>query len=130
MKLICFSILIFILIAGCKENDEFDSTLRLLSLEDIKREYQIADSLNNLEDRSEIDTSTIILGIDKRNGNVITRSCENRGFGCLLFTDFYTIKYQNCDSVCCERSEGYWLVDYVGFAGTRSVVGCVPDTLQ
>ncbi len=119
-----------ILIIGCNENEEFDSNFPVLSLEDIKKEYQIADSLNSLEDRSNINTSTIILGVDRRNGKIIIRSCEDRGFGCLLFSDYYTIKYEDCDSVCCERNDGYWMVDYVGFAGSRSVVGCVPDTLQ
>ncbi len=120
--------LISILIFGCNDNLDIDRHIRMLTLDDIKREYCIADSLNNLKDRSNTDTATVILGVDKRNGEVVVRTCQTRGFGCLLFTDFFTIKYQDCDSVCCKRNDGYWLVDYVGFAGSRSVVGCVPDT--
>jgi hypothetical protein len=130
MRHLCFSILFLILITGCNEEPGFADDVPLLTLDEIKQEYYIADSLNRLEDRSNIDTSTITLGVDKRNGKVVIRTCQTRGFGCLLFTDYYTIKYQDCDSVCCEKNDGIWLVDYVGFAGTRSVVGCVPDTIQ
>jgi hypothetical protein len=130
MRHLCFSILFLILITGCNEEPDFADDVRLLTLDDIKQEYYTADSLNRLEDRSNIDSSTITLGVDKRNGKVVIRTCGTRSFGCLLFTDYYTIKYQDCDSICCEKNGGIWLVDYAGFAGTRSVVGCVPDTIQ
>ena len=130
MKSAFYTILIFILLTGCNESLDMESDFtRILSLEDIKREYLIADSLNLLDDRSNLDFETKILGIDKRNGQVIIRTCLNRGFGCLLYSDFYTILYINCDSVCCETN-GFWLVDYVGIAGQPSPVGCAPDTVQ
>ena len=122
-------LLSFILFPGCSDEIENPDNLKLLSLDNIKREYAIADSLNKLEDRSNLDTTTIILGIDKRNGKYIIRTCLNRGFGCLMFTNYYTILYQNCDSVCCTKN-GNWLVDYVGFVGARSPVGCEPDTIR
>ena len=120
-----FSILLF----ACDDVIDNPDNLKILSLNDIKREYTIADSLNNLEDRSKLETTTVILGIDERNGRYLIRTCLNRGFGCLMFTDYYTILYQDCDSVCCEKN-GNWLVDYVGFAGARSPVGCEPDTIN
>ena len=123
-------IFFLILISGCNKNNDFDSDVHILTLDDIKREYEIADSLNYLDDRSNIDTSTVILGVDKRNGKIIIRTCRTRGFGCMLFPEYFTLEYLNCDSVCCEKNSGYWQVDYVGIAGSRSVVGCVPDTLQ
>ena len=127
-KLAAGFLLIFLF--ACTEND-FENTepIPLLSLEQIKREYFIADSLNLLHDRSHLNFETVILGIDKRNNQTIIRTPVNRGFGCLMYPDFFTILYLNCDSVCCVKN-GYWLVDYVGIAGMRSPVGCAPDTTQ
>ncbi|RIJ49290.1 hypothetical protein D1614_07010 [Maribellus luteus] len=116
-----------LLMISCDHEIENPNNLKLLGLDDIKREYQIADSLNYLPDRSNIDTTTLILGMDERNGKVVIRSCQTRGFGCILVTNYYTILYQDCDSICCKKN-GNWLVDYVGFAGFRSPVGCEPDT--
>ena len=94
-----------LLLISCQDEFKNPDNLKLLSLEEIKKEYIKADSLNNLEDRSNIDTTSIILGIDERNGKVLIRTCQSRGFGCLLFNNYYTILYQNCDSVCCESSK-------------------------
>lgn len=122
----------FVVVAACvkiETDTETTEATRLLSVEDIKREYEIADSLNRIEDRSQLNFETVVLGIDKRNNQVIIRTPVDRGFGCLLFSDYFTLMYVNCDSVCCENN-GFWLVDYVGFAGFRSPVGCAPDTTQ
>ena len=129
MRHISIVLFISVLLLAC--NDEIDNpdNLRILSVNDIKQEYYTADSLNNLEDRSNIDTSTLVLGIDGRNGKYVIRTCLDRGFGCLLFSDYHTILYQDCDSVSCENN-GNWVVDYVGIAGSPSSVGCEPDTIQ
>lgn len=127
MKRILF-FAIFIGLFSCSDNEpHLPDGVRILSIEDIKREYAIADSLNYMKDRTNIDTATIILGIDERNGRYIERVCMDRGFGCILFSDFYTILYQNCDSFCCKRS-GRWIIDSWGIAGFSSPVGCEPDT--
>ena len=88
MRQILILLLFIVLTNAC--NDEIDNpdNLKLLSLEDIKREYAIADSLNRLEDRNNIDTATIVLGIDERNGKYLIRTCLHRGFGCLMYTDY------------------------------------------
>ena len=125
-----FYIILIFLFAGCEERlIDTSTSLPLLTLDDIKNEYIIADSLNKLEDRSSLIFKTRILGIDSRNNQTIIRTPINRGFGCLMFEDYFTILYLNCDSVCCEEN-GFWLVDYVGFAGFRTPVGCAPDTIQ
>lgn len=129
MRQISIFIILSILLFGCSDEIENPDHLKMLSLNDIIHEYTIADSLNKIEDWNTLDTETKILGIDKRNGQVIVRECRTRGFGCLLYTNFYTILYQDCDSLCCEKN-GNWLVDYVGFAGARSPVGCEPDTIK
>ena len=123
-------ILILFFFVGCEENTIQDTEpFAILSLEDIKREYAIADSLNLLEDRSGLNLETVVLGIDARNNQTIIRTPLNRGFGCLLFSDYFTILYLNCDSMCCTTT-GFWEVDYVGFAGRYSAVGCAPDTVR
>jgi len=129
MRRILIFLLFIILTHACDDEIDNPENLKLLSLEDIKREYAIADSLNRLKYRSDIDTGTIVLGIDERNGKYLIRTCLNRGFGCLMFSDYFTILYEDCDSVCCVRN-GNWLVDYVGIAGARSPVGCEPDTIK
>ena len=130
MKQFISAILFFLLLNACSESIEtdFQEPLKKLSLEEIKREYAIADSLNRLKDRSHLNFETIILGIDSRNNQTIIRTALNRSFGCLMFTDYFTILYLNCDSVCCEKN-GFWEVDFAGIAGIRTPVGCAPDTL-
>lgn len=129
VKFFTFIVLLF-LILGCeKDIPEPPDSLTLLTLDDIKREFAIADSLNNLEDRSNLDFETTILGIDSRNNQTIIRTPIDRGFGCLLFQNYFTILYLNCDSVCCENN-GIWIIDCVGFAGIPTSVGCAPDTLR
>ena len=129
MRQISILILFPILLFACSDKIENPYNLKLLSVRDIIREYAIADSLNKLDDRNNIDTEPVILGIDERNGKQLIRTCINRGFGCLLFSDYYTILYQDCDSSCCEKS-GNLLIDYAGIVGARTIVGCEPDTTK
>uniref|UniRef100_UPI003217380F hypothetical protein n=1 Tax=uncultured Draconibacterium sp. TaxID=1573823 RepID=UPI003217380F len=126
-KLILLPVLLFLFACTEENTINYPVGTRFLSLDGIKHEYAIADSLNRLSDKSKIDTTTIRLGVDERNGKMLIRTCQTRSFGCLLFSIFYTILYENCDSVCCEKN-GNWLVDYAGFAGIPSPVGCEPDT--
>lgn len=129
MKQILCSIILIAFFSCTDDEPYFQDDARILTIQDIKREYAIADSLNYMDDRSNIDTTTIILGIDERNGRYIQRVCIDRGFGCLIFSDFYTLLYQDCDSICCE-GDGNWLIDSWGFAGFPGRVGCEPDTLN
>lgn len=122
--------LILIFLLSCEDQNFVDhEAFPMLSLEDIKREYATADSLNRLEDKGDFNHETIILGIDERNNQTIIRTPATRGFGCIIYDDYLTILYLNCDSACCE-TRGFWLIDYMGFAGTPSPVGCAPDTTQ
>ena len=130
MKPLFLLFAVIILFTGCFENQDAGTEhLRELTLADIKREYVIADSLNRLADKSDVDMGTKILGVDRRNGQIIVRTCGPRGFGCYLFTNYFTLEYLDCDSLQCNDKGGIWLIDYVGIAGTPSVVGCIPDTL-
>jgi len=129
VKFLLFIVLLFLLLGCEKDIPDSPDTSPLLTLDDIKREFAIADSLNHLDDRSYLNFETTVLGIDSRNNQTIIRTPMDRGFGCILFQNYFTILYLNCDSVCCENN-GVWIIDHFGFAGFPKSVGCAPDTVR
>ncbi len=70
------------LILTCMGPEGPEDELRDLTLDDIKREYRVVDSLNVLVFRNEIDTSKIdryvVLGRDIRNGSIVVRRGDVR----------------------------------------------------
>ena len=129
----CTPFLLFILLCwGCSWLSGPEDNLPRLTVEDVKREYRIVDSLNVLSFNNELDTSKInryvTLGIDERNDLVVVQRCEDRLFGCKLTYNVFGLFYEDCDSLDCTESVGIRVIDYEGFAGSPHFIGCAPDT--
>jgi hypothetical protein len=103
-----------------------------LTLDDIKEQYRLVDSLNALVFSDGLGIIKIdryvVLGTDIRNGGIVIRRGEERMFGCMLHHLVFGLFYEDCDSSECTLIEGIKVIDYEGFTGTPRYVGCAPDT--
>jgi len=136
-KLISYLIILFFLLLtySCDilSYSHEDNHFEFLSVEDIRVEYRIVDSLNTLSFNGELDTTSLdrymILGMDPRNDQIIVRRCDReRLFGCLMYHNVFGLFYQNCNSTSCLELEGVSIIDHEGFAGYPRFIGCSPDT--
>ncbi|UCH09602.1 MAG: hypothetical protein JSU61_10290 [Fidelibacterota bacterium] len=121
--------LVLSLILACAGPEE---ELPDLSLDDIREQYRIVDSLNVLVFSNELDTSDVdryvVLGRDIRNGGIVIRRGEKRMVGCIMFRTLFGLFYEDCDSSACNGIGGIKVIDYQGYAGVPYYVGCAPDT--
>jgi hypothetical protein len=103
-----------------------------LTLDDIKEQYRIVDSLNTLIFSNELETSGIdryvVLGRDIRNEGIVVRRGEERFLGCIKLPLIFGLFYESGDSNQCSQIEGTKIIDYEGYAGIPRYVGCAPDT--
>ena len=126
------ALLLVIIYSSCSWLSSPEDNLPRMSVEDIKREYRIVDSLNVLSFNNELDTSKIdryvTLGMDERNDLVVVRRCEDRLFGCMLTYNVFGLFYEDCDSLACTEAVGTRVIDYEGIAGSPRFIGYAPDT--